>query len=83
MVATTTELLKKPIDSLLAFYAEVSAEYDSWLADSYSTIGPGGKPWSEERCKVRARMKTRERFGYIPEELRWVMRARLGSQEPD
>ena len=71
------------VEDLLAFYAKVSSEYDQWLADSYSAIGPNNKPWSEDRCKVRARLKTREAVGYIPEDIRWVMRARLGSMEPD
>jgi len=71
---TTTELL--------VFYSEISAEYDQWLADSYSSNGPGGKPWSEERCKLRARVKTREEKGTLPEEVRWALRFRLGVLEP-
>lgn len=71
------ELIDMSLTELLEFYSSASSEYDSWLADSFSTPGPDGKSWSEERCKLRARTKTREALGFIPEELRWVLRAKL------
>lgn len=88
MLYSIAYIYQQPIEEVIKIYADVSRTFDEWLTDSYSRSGPGGKGWSEEKCKSRAKMKTREEYGVLPDEIRWVLRAKiaqmtLGEATPD
>lgn len=58
-------------------YDRAKARYDYYLGEAYDLAKD--MKWSEEKCKLYAREKTRREGLKDPDTYRWMLRWRLGS----
>jgi hypothetical protein len=67
-----------PLETELTLFDEAKGLYDKFLFEAYGQVDASGKPISEEKAKLAARIKLRNATGADLEVLRWKLRARLG-----